>query len=57
MLRVGEVGLRSPHRPGTRILTALTKAFMQIKEPKIRRGIVQLVQEIADNDRIENGRE
>ena len=35
---------------------ALTKAFMQIKEPKIRRDIVQLVQEIADNGPIENGR-
>ena len=35
---------------------ALTKAFMQIKEPKLRRHIVHLVQEIADNDRIKHGR-
>jgi transcriptional regulator with XRE-family HTH domain len=35
---------------------ALTKAFMRIKEPKLRRHIVHLVQEIAANDRIKNGR-
>jgi transcriptional regulator with XRE-family HTH domain len=35
---------------------ALTKAFMRIKEPKLRRHIVHLVQEIADNDRIKHGR-
>jgi transcriptional regulator with XRE-family HTH domain len=35
---------------------ALTKAFMRIKEPKLRRHIVHLVQEIADNYRIKNGR-
>jgi transcriptional regulator with XRE-family HTH domain len=35
---------------------ALTKAFMRIKKPKLRRHIVHLVQEIADNDHIENGR-
>jgi transcriptional regulator with XRE-family HTH domain len=35
---------------------ALTKAFMRIKEPKLRRHIVHLVQEIADNDRAKHGR-
>jgi len=29
---------------------ALTKAFMRIKEPKLRRAIVQLVQQIAGED-------
>jgi transcriptional regulator with XRE-family HTH domain len=29
---------------------ALTKAFMRIKEPKLRRRIVDLVQEISGND-------
>ena len=31
---------------------ALVKAFMRIGEPKLRRHIVHLVQEIADNNRI-----
>jgi transcriptional regulator with XRE-family HTH domain len=35
---------------------ALVKAFVRIKEPKLRRHIVHLVQEIADNDRVKNGR-
>jgi transcriptional regulator with XRE-family HTH domain len=35
---------------------ALTKAFMRIKETKLRRSIVHLVQEIAANDRIKNAR-
>jgi transcriptional regulator with XRE-family HTH domain len=35
---------------------ALVKAFTRIKEPKLRRHIVHLVQEIADNDRVKNGR-
>jgi transcriptional regulator with XRE-family HTH domain len=35
---------------------ALTKAFMRIKEPKLRRRIVHLVQEIADNGHIRNVR-
>jgi transcriptional regulator with XRE-family HTH domain len=35
---------------------ALVKAFIRIKEPKLRRHIVHLVQEIADNDRIKNGK-
>jgi transcriptional regulator with XRE-family HTH domain len=35
---------------------ALAKAFMRIKEPKLRRHIVHLVQEIAGNDRIKDGR-
>src|ERR1022692_1442092 len=34
---------------------ALTKAFMRIKEPVLRRHIVHLVQEIADNDRAKHG--
>jgi hypothetical protein len=29
---------------------ALTKAFMRIKEPKLRRGIVNLVREIAGDE-------
>jgi transcriptional regulator with XRE-family HTH domain len=33
----------------------LSKAFMRIKEPKLQRRIVHLVQEIADNNRIKNG--
>jgi transcriptional regulator with XRE-family HTH domain len=33
---------------------ALTKAFMRIKDPKVRRNIVRLVQEIAD--RAKHGR-
>ena len=35
---------------------ALTKAFMSISKPKLRRHIVHLVQDIAANDRIKNGR-
>jgi transcriptional regulator with XRE-family HTH domain len=35
---------------------ALTKAFMSINKPKLRRHIVHLVQEIADNDHLQNGR-
>jgi hypothetical protein len=35
---------------------AFVKAFVRIKEPKIQRHIVQLVQEIAVNDRIRNVR-
>ena len=35
---------------------ALTRAFTRIKGPVLRRHIVHLVQEIADNDRITNGR-
>jgi transcriptional regulator with XRE-family HTH domain len=35
---------------------ALVKAFMRIKEPKLRRHIVLLVREIADYDPINNGR-
>ena len=35
---------------------SLTKAFMRIKEPVLRRHIVHLVQEIADNDRVKNCR-
>jgi transcriptional regulator with XRE-family HTH domain len=35
---------------------ALTKAFMRIKEPKIRRSIVHLVQEIVGNHGVKNGR-
>jgi hypothetical protein len=34
---------------GTRPL-ALTKAFMWVKEPRLRRRIVELVEEIAGND-------
>ena len=33
---------------------ALTKAFMRVKEPRLRRHIVRLVQEIAD--RVKHGR-
>jgi transcriptional regulator with XRE-family HTH domain len=39
---------------GTADGLALTKAFMRIKEPKLRRSVVHLVQEIAD--RVKNGR-
>jgi transcriptional regulator with XRE-family HTH domain len=35
---------------------ALTKAFMRIKKPKLRRHIVHLVQDIAANNRVKNGR-
>jgi transcriptional regulator with XRE-family HTH domain len=35
---------------------ALVKAFTRIKKPKLRRHIVHLVREIADTDRIKNGR-
>ena len=35
---------------------ALATSFMRINEPKLRRHIVHLVQEIADNDRIKYGR-
>ena len=35
---------------------ALTKAFMRIKKLKLRRHIVHLVQDIAANERIRNGR-
>jgi transcriptional regulator with XRE-family HTH domain len=35
---------------------ALVKAFVRIREPKLRRHIVHLVREIADNNRIKNGR-
>jgi transcriptional regulator with XRE-family HTH domain len=35
---------------------ALTKAFMRIKKPKLRRHIVHLVQDIAAHERIKNGR-
>jgi transcriptional regulator with XRE-family HTH domain len=35
---------------------ALVKAFTRIKKPNLRRHIVHLVREIADIDRIRNGR-
>jgi transcriptional regulator with XRE-family HTH domain len=35
---------------------ALTKAFMSISTPKLRRHIVHLVQELADNDHLQNDR-
>ena len=35
---------------------SLTKAFVRIKKPKLRRRIVHLVQEIEANDRIKNVR-
>jgi transcriptional regulator with XRE-family HTH domain len=34
----------------------LTKSFMRIKDPVLRRHIVRLVQEVADSDQVKNGR-